>query len=107
MELTPDIQLQNFLSDLLLVALEDGVISDDENALLRQIKVDTKRLLQLIKEAKEDGIITDEERKQLDEFKKKFLSSAYELTKNDWVISKEERALMSALIKLLMHGDGL
>jgi len=102
-ETSEDDKLQNILTDIFLIALEDGVISKDERAILQQIKHDMRSFRETIAKAEEDGIITEDEKKEIDEFRKTLLSNAYEVTKSDHVISADERAIISKLIKALMN----
>jgi tellurite resistance protein len=98
-----DINLQNLLTSLALVALDDGVITAEEKAILNQIKIDMQIFRDTIEQAEADGSITIEESKKLDEIKKQLLSNAYNITTNDHVISPDERKIMSKLIKILIH----
>ncbi len=102
-ETSEDDRIQNILTDLFLIALEDGVISKDEKAILHQIKHDMRSFRETIAKAEEDGVITEEEKKEIDEYRKALLNNAYEVTRSDHVISAEERALISKLIKALMN----
>lgn len=98
-----DADLQNLLTSILLIALEDGVITEDEKAILNQIKLDMKSFRELIEKAEDDGVITNEEKQQIDELRKQLLKNAYNVTTSDHVITKDERAIMSTMIKLLVH----
>lgn len=96
-------RIQNILTSIILTALEDGTITEEESAMLKQIKLDMKNLKNIVFKAQEDGIITDEEREELDAFRKKLIEDAYKRSREDFVITKDERAIISKLIELLIH----
>lgn len=97
-----DEKLQNLLTDIMMIALEDGIITDDEMAILKRLKMDIKQLREKIENAIQKGDLTDEEKTELKRLKKMILKNAYETSSKDFNITKEERALISGLIKSVM-----
>ncbi len=97
-----DEKLQRILTDAMLIALEDGIITDDEMAILKQLKMDVKELQERIETVIKEGDLTDEEKQELKTLKKKILKNAYDTSSRDFNITKDERALISGLVKLIM-----
>ena len=98
-------ELQNILTQIFIQAEEDGIITKEEKELLNQIKIDLQEYNSLLKNALEDGVITEDEEKMLHQFKKKLLKSAYDLSRKDNLIDKDEREIISLLVKLLIHNE--
>ena len=98
-------ELQNILTQIFILAEEDGIITKEERDLLNQIKIDLKKYNELLQQALEDDIITEEEQKTLHQFKKKLLKSAYDLSRKDNIIDRDEREIISLLVKLLIHNE--
>jgi tellurite resistance protein len=101
-EMDEDAILQNLMNTILLVAMDDGEITQDELAILKQVKLDVNGLRQTLKDLEEDSD-TKEEAKQLKEFRKNLLQNAYDITRQDRVITQEERNIINSLIKTLMN----
>lgn len=82
---------------LMSVAESDGVVSTDEQRLLRQIISDLQSYSLLLEEALGDNIIDSEERKQLLSARKALLQNTEVIGKMDDVISDDEEAIISKL----------
>ncbi len=95
--------LQNLLNTILFVAMDDGVISSDELAILKQVKLDVKSLRIKIEDATNMATSSNEELSLLNEFKKNLLQNAYDISREDKKITIEERNLINSLIKVLMN----
>ena len=103
MDSSVDSRFQKVLSNLLQKALEDGVITDEERNLLRQIKTDFYSLKILVEQVEADGVITEEERNLVENFKKKIIRNAYNVSAEDHIITNDERKLISVLVKFFFH----
>ncbi len=97
--LDEDKVLQDLLSTILMVAMEDGKITDDELAILKQVKLDVKTLRIKI----ENLAPSDTDIELLNNFKKDILKKAYAISQKDRKITQDERNLINSLIKLLMN----
>lgn len=97
-----DVVLQNLMNKMIFVALEDGVITEDELAILKQLKLDITDIRNRVLEAENLPDISNDERKKLDDFSKDILQNAYDISKNDHVINDDERKLINTLIKSLL-----
>ena len=95
--------LQNLLNTILFVAMDDGVITPDELAILKQVKLDVKSLRIKIEDATKLVTSSNEELSLLNEFKKNLLQNAYDISREDKKITIEERNLINSLIKVLMN----
>jgi hypothetical protein len=100
-------KLQNVLTELFLKAYEDGIITNDEHAILNQVKLDAQKYAEELQIALEDHIITSDERNKLLMLKKDLLQNAYEKSREDNIISKDEKALISLLIKILVQNEDI
>ena len=94
--------LQNLLNTILFVAMDDGVITDDELAILKQVKLDVKSLRIKIEDATKQVASSNKELMLLNEFKKNLLQNAYDISREDKKITTEERNLINSLIRVLM-----
>jgi len=100
-----DTVLQNMMNKILLVAMEDGNFSEDELAILKQVKLDIQFLRDGIKNLEKSEETSEEEAERLKKFRKNLLQNAYDISVQDKIITKEERDLINSLIKLLMSED--
>ena len=103
MSLDEDRILQNMMNTILFVAMEDGEISEDELAILKQVKLDIQSLRDAIKDLEKSNETTEEETLRLKKFRKDLLKNAYEISREDKVITKDERNIINSLIKSLMN----
>lgn len=93
--------LQNLMNTIILVAMEDGVITQDELAILKQVKFDIKKLRNAIQDAEKEAK-NEEELILLKNFRKNLLQNAYDISKSDRIITQDERNLINTLIRSLM-----
>lgn len=98
-----DIILQNLMNTILYVAMDDGVITEDELAILKQVKLDINSLRKTIQEAEKSDFTTNDEVKQLSHFRKNLIQNAYDISKSDHIITQDERNLINTLIKALRN----
>ena len=82
--------------------MDDGIITPDELAILKQVKLDINMLRKTLKDAEKDEETTSEEQEQLVWFRKNLLQNIYNISKADHVITQDERNLINTLIKALM-----
>ncbi len=94
--------LQNLLNTILFVAMEDGEITKDELAILKQVKLDVKTLREKIETIETDVKHNDTVYNLLTDFKKNILQNAYDISRDDKKITTDERRLINCLIKALM-----
>ena len=100
--LNEDIVLQGLLNKILFVAMEDGIITDDELAILKQVKLDIASLRTKIIEAEKSTDVSEEDTLRLKEFRKNLLQNAYNISKSDKVITQDERNIINCLIRTLV-----
>ena len=98
-----DLVLQELMNKLAFVAMEDGNISKDELAILKQVKFDINSFRERINEIKTSESTSTKEVDHLEEFSKDIIQNAYKITKSDHVITTDERAIINTLIKALIH----
>lgn len=80
---------------------EDGIITDEEGALIMGIKFDLEDYVAAIKKAEEDGVITMSEALELEEFKNRIVVKAGIIAAKDFSINKDEKNLIRKLIEIL------
>ena len=98
-----DIIVQDHLNKIVFVALDDGIITEDELAILKQVKVDVKTIRDRLKSAGSQLEEKSTEAKLLNEFSKDIVQNAYNISQNDRVITDDERKLINTLIKALLN----
>jgi hypothetical protein len=82
-------------------ASEDGIISDEEGALIMSIKLDLEEYVQAVNKAEEDGVITVEEALKLGELKNRMVVNAGIIAAKDYHISQDEKSLILKLVEIL------
>lgn len=90
------------LNQLMEKAREDGLITDEENELIQQIKVDVETYTKILKESMKDGVISKEEGRKLQEFKQYIINSAENVAMRDGKISEAEKELIQRLSNLII-----
>ena len=98
-----DVIVQDLLNKIIFVALEDGIITEDELAILKQVKIDVKTIRERLKSVGSQLEEKSTEAKLLNEFSKDIVQNAYNISKNDRVITDDERKLINTLIKALIN----
>ena len=101
-QLDEDEILQGLMNTILLVAMDDGKISEDELAILKQVKMDIQSLREAIQKAERSDETSEKEAESLKQFRKNLLQNAYNISKQDKIITQEERDIINSLIKSIM-----
>lgn len=96
-------EIADLMSRLLIQSHEDGIVGDDESALLFDIKSNLKKYVRLLRKAATDGTIDEGEKLVLEEFRRKIVEDAYTIARKDRVITKDERDLIMILIRKLIR----
>lgn len=100
--LNEDVVVQDLLNKVIFVALDDGIITQDELAILKQVKLDINTIRDKLKSHEDELESNSTEAKILDEFSKNIVQNAYEISQTDEVITDDERKLINTLIKVLL-----
>lgn len=93
--------IKESLRELLQVALEDGVISNDESILLKEIISDLKKYSEMLENAVSDGILDFAEHQKLVAARHNLRDKAYLLAIGDEIITPEEEALLEKLTQII------
>ena len=88
-------------SNLLNTAMKDGVITEEEEKLLKTILQSIEEFEKLLRKAKEDGIITEKEEEELFNLREKIWEKAYAVAKEDKNISIDEHEILIKLVRML------
>jgi len=91
------------IAKLLEEAEKDGVISEDEMEIIKQVEVDADSFTLVLSEAEDDGVIDEKEASQLNELKSLIMERAETIAGLDDVISEDEMALLSKLSEILAN----
>ena len=94
--------IQQVMNKLQFQIYEDDVVRDDEADLLSVIKTEMKNYAELLSKFSEDKVIDSGERAMMSEYRKRIIEKAYQLAREDKVISEDERAIINLLIKNLV-----
>ena len=84
------------------VALEDGVITEEERRLISNIVLDVEAYSNMVDKALEDGIINKNERVELFEGRIEILENAYSIAREDRSISSDETELLKSIVKMIL-----
>ncbi len=93
--------MQKLFGKLLDKAKEDGVITDEEQAILDQVKINIDDYEKLLHRALDDNIITEDEAKELRNSRAKMLDTAWVTADKDAEIDSDEASLLNLLLSLL------
>jgi hypothetical protein len=98
--------LSNLLETLVNQAMEDGVITPEENILLSRIEVDIRSFeKEVAKCIEEEGGISEALDKKC--FKERLIASVKQLALEDGVISKDEEAILTKLEEYFVETDNI
>lgn len=93
--------LQNLMNTILLVAMEDGTITSEELAILKQVKVDIQSIRTALEKVEQNNNLEFGET-FIKNFQKNLLQNAYDISQSDHIITPDERNLINSLIKSLI-----
>jgi len=88
---------------MLEVANEDGIISEDEQALIDNVRANISKYFQILRDSFEDKIITEEEQYEMYESRKRILEEALQVAKGDEKITQDEFKLLSTIREILQE----
>lgn len=83
------------------IALEDGELSPEEQELMKSIIDDIEEYSDQVDIANEDGKIDKKEERDLFEWRIKIIEKAYAKARTDKIVTKEERALLKEIIRII------
>ena len=89
------------IKELFSVAKKDGVLTDQERAILDQVTVDVKNYTEALEEALADGIINDKETKKLTKLKEKIIKDAKKTANADGELDQDEKDLIKTISEVL------
>jgi fructose-1,6-bisphosphatase len=95
--MTKTLQINSLYLKILKQALEDGIITEDENKILASVNQQLKNFKEVYDKAWEDNVITDDERKLLVESKDQIITKLEDVAKADELISEEEETLLKVI----------
>lgn len=88
------LNMTNVIRDLLVEALKDGKLSEDEKHLINAVTVDLTTYNTALELAYEDRIITKEEEELLDSIREKILKNIHKIALSDTIMTSEERSII-------------
>ncbi len=101
MKINSEYKFEDTIMKLFEIASEDGLITDEEGALIMKIKMDLEEYIKSVDKAEEDGIITLEEALQLGELKNRMVVNAGIIAAKDYTINNDEKKLIMKLVEIL------
>lgn len=84
-------------------AMQDGMITEEENNLISNIVLDVEAYSQMVEQALEDGIIDNIEKVELFEGRIEILEKAYEIARQDHQITDDEKEILKTICKLVLN----
>ncbi|OLS19992.1 MAG: hypothetical protein HeimC2_39230 [Candidatus Heimdallarchaeota archaeon LC_2] len=98
-----DYKFEDTILKLFEKAGEDGLITDEEGAIIMGIKIDLDEFVKAVKMAEDDGIITLKEALELEELKNKIVVKAGIIAAKDYTIKEDEQKIIKKLIEILKN----
>ncbi len=93
--------LEHLFDDVVRIAKEDNIVSEDEQALLDKTRENINKFKILYKKAMEDNIITDDEYRLLAHAYKKIYSEPQSEALRDEILTQEEVNIISKIAHTL------
>jgi len=91
----------DLLKDLLDIAKSDGIVSDDENNLIKTVEKEMNKYRGMLKKASEDGIIDKGEKLQLFGMRLNVVRKVFDTVQKDMKVTRDEQDLLDALMTKL------
>ncbi|MHA2402546.1 MAG: hypothetical protein ACXADH_06095 [Candidatus Kariarchaeaceae archaeon] len=88
---------------LRMAAMQDGMITEEENNLISNIVLDVEAYSQMVEVALADGIIDNIEKVELFEGRIEILEKAYEIARQDHQITDDEKEILKTICKLVLN----
>jgi uncharacterized tellurite resistance protein B-like protein len=86
-----------------MAAMQDGMITEEENNLISNIVLDVEAYSQMVEIALADGIIDNIEKVELFEGRIEILEKAYEIARQDHQITDDEKEILKTICKLVLN----
>lgn len=83
-------------------ALQDGIITPEEDKLISKIVLDVESYSSLVDKAFEDNVISEEERIELFEGRIQILEKAYAVARDDARITGDEAEILKTIVNVVM-----
>lgn len=86
------------IDELKTIALKDGVISEDEEKIIKKVEENKTEFLRIFAHVDSSGTLENEDKEHLEEIIEKFIPSIEKVAESDELISSEEAALLRKLV---------
>ncbi len=96
-------QLDKILDKLTTVAKKDGLITDDEDRLIKSLMSDAEKYVNVLNDALADGVIEKGEQSRLLQYRLNIANKAKKIALDDMIITSEEKELMLELHRILRN----
>lgn len=96
------ININTIFEELKSIALNDNIISEEENSLITAIISNLKEYTKLLNKALKDKKIDNKEKDELFEARMKIMEHAYKAARSDAKISSDEAALLQHICKTVV-----
>ena len=90
----------NVITELFVTAKRDGIITEQEAAIIETVKIDAAKFVEVHKRAIADGVITDDEAEELEKLKMDIYTHARSVALEDGTFNYNERDLIKKLVEL-------
>jgi len=90
--------LAKAMMNIIEVAAKDGLITEEEKALIDFAEISLRKLQIELENAFADGIISETEESRLSELKNKIVDTVTDIANYDDIISKDEMAMIMAYL---------
>ena len=90
------------MEELLEEALKDGVITEEERAIIDSFRVDLSSYQDILRRAQRDGVISGDEVRQLDTLRLQVSENARKVALSDEVVSDDEQALIRKFFDVML-----
>lgn len=95
-------RLDNLVKELFKKANEDGIVTDEERAILDGVELTLKDFDHRLKLAYQSGLFTEDELEELADFRHAAVATAWHVASADQKLSEDEQELIKHLKKLLL-----
>ncbi|MHA2365997.1 MAG: hypothetical protein ACXAC7_18710 [Candidatus Hodarchaeales archaeon] len=96
-----DKSLGNILEVLRIAALHDGIITEEEDAIIASVTWNLAQFAEVVEKAEEDGVITQDEVEKIDFFMAQIIRDPEILAHRDGKVTEDEAFLLTVIRKVI------
>ncbi len=102
--MTPEDAIK-LIESISTIARMDGIITEDEQNIISQVKTDADKYVRLFEEIMDRGIISEDDIQSLERAKIRILKNATNVAGRDNLITDDERQILLKILEVINTSD--